>query len=90
MDSGQTMLLASGATAWLPSHKTPWSLVVIPSAGASAAVGVSCSPTDRMIQDRHVVALETITDATIITYPGPVTFVVVTAIDGDAIIEGVV
>jgi hypothetical protein len=90
-DSGRSVSLAADETALIDRVRAPWSIAIHPSAGASASVAVTITPTAqlRMAPEtaRWVTIEDAVTSSTLVVFAGPVTAIRVASSGGATVFE---
>jgi hypothetical protein len=91
IDSGAAYTVADGVPVIVTKPRAPFSIAVHPGAGATASIALTATPTATLRATPEAarwIDLETgIVDATLVTFPGPVTAIRLTSAGGETVFE---
>lgn len=92
-DTGAVYTVAAGASETILRPRAPFTVAVHPDAGATASIALTATPTATLRATPEAarwIDLETgITDATLVTFPGPVTGIRLSSAGGETVFEAV-
>lgn len=90
-DSGAAYTVVAGASETVLRPRAPFTIAVHPGAGATAAIALTATPSATLRATPEAarwIDLETgITDATLVTFPGPVTGIRLSSAGGETVFE---